>query len=443
MTSKFTEGAILLPLLKFVLPVLFALFLQSMYGAIDLLVIGQFSDSANVSAVSTGAQVMLAVTTLINAFAMGTTICIGQAIGNEDKNRTLGIVGSSIVLFGAIGLVMTFLIPMFAEQASVVMQAPPEALSGTADYIAICGFGSLPLVAYNLFSSVFRGIGDSRTPLITVAIACICNIVGDLWMVIGMEMGASGVALATVIAQTVSVVISCAMARNHPALNGFTRKYINANGSLIRCITSLGLPIALQDLLVSISFLVILGIINSLGLVASAGGGVAEKLCVFIMLVPAAFMQSMSAFVAQNYGAGKLDRARKALFYGIGVSTIFGISMFFLSYFYGKQLSAIFSADTDVLVASAEYLRAYAIDCLLTCFLFCFIGYFNGLGRTRFVMVQGIVGAFFVRIPVALWMSRQDWVTLFHIGLATPCSTAVQIMLCLSLFYVLRRSQEA
>ena len=207
--------------------------------------------------------------------------------------------------------------------------------------------------------------------------------------------------------------------------------------------TALGVPIALQDFLVGISFLVLLAIVNGLGLVASAGIGVAEKVCGFIMLIPAAFMQAMAAFVAQNIGAGIYSRARKALVYAITVSTALAVVMFAVTFWRGDLLSGIFANDTDVIYASADYLKAYAIDCLLTCFLFCFIGFFNGLGKTRFVMIQGILGAFLVRIPVAFLMSRQIPVSMFHVGLATPCSTVVQVVLCLVRFRLSDRKYRA
>lgn len=199
-------------------------------------------------------------------------------------------------------------------------------------------------------------------------------------------------------------------------------------------ILALGTPIALQDLLVSISFLVILAIVNSMGVIASAGVGVAEKLCAFIMLVASAYMQSMSAFVAQNMGAGKPERAKRALLYGIGTSLMAGVTLFYFSFFHGYAMAGIFARDPQVVAAAADYLKAYAIDCILTSFLFCFVGYFNGCGKTFFVMVQGIVGAFCVRIPVSWFMSRMAGVTLFKIGLATPCSSAVQILLCAAYF---------
>ena len=438
-TLNFTEGKILLPLLRFVLPVLFALFLQALYGAIDLLVVGKFAGPEDVSAVSTGSQIMMTITNLISSLAMGITIFLGQKVGEKDTKAGGRITGAGVFLFLTIGMVLTILLPVLAGGLAALMHAPVEAVVLTRTYIRICGAGSIVIILYNLIGSIFRSLGDSRTPLITVLIACIFNIVGDLTLVAGFGLGAAGAALATVFAQLLSVIISLLLIRRRGLPFAFAVSDIRPDGGIIRKIVSLGTPIALQDLLVGISFLVILAIVNNLGLTASAGIGVAEKVCAFIMLVPAAFMQALSAFVAQNRGAGKTDRAEKGLRYAVSVSFVFGVLMFALTFFHGDLLSYIFANDADVIYASWDYLKAYAIDCLLTCFLFCFIGFFNGMECTRFVMLQGIIGAFAVRVPVSFLMSTLEPVSLFHIGLATPCSTVLQIILCLLFYRRLRK----
>ena len=432
--NDFTQGKILSPLIRFMVPVFLAMFLQAMYGAVDLLIVGKFAESVDVSAVSTGSQIMMTITNLVTSFAMGTTILLGQRIGEGRGKEGGKVIGSSIVLFAVIAGVFTVLVPLLSRQLSSVMNAPEEAFDETASYIRICGLGSFFIISYNLLGSIFRGIGDSRTPLMTVLIACVCNIAGDLLLVAVFHKGTAGAAAATVLAQAVSVVISLLILRKRELPFTLEKADLRFDRGIIRKVTSLGVPIALQDLLVGISFLVLLAIVNGLGLIASAGIGVAEKVCGFIMLIPAAFMQAMAAFAAQNIGAGKYDRAKKALLYAIGVSTMLAVVMFAVTFWRGDLLAGIFAKDPEVIFAAADYLKAYAIDCLQTCFLFCFIGFFNGLGMTRFVMIQGVIGAFLVRIPVAFFMSRQVPVSMFHVGLATPCSTVLQVILCLIWF---------
>lgn len=375
--TTFTEGKILQPLILFAMPVLFALFLQAMYGAVDLLVVGKFASSADVSAVSTGSQIMMTLTNLISSFAMGTTVLLGQLIGCGKKEEGGKAVGTAMVMFAGIALVMTVLLVCFAPQISSIMHAPKEAFDKTAAYVRICGCGMIVIVAYNLIGCIFRGIGDSKTPLFTVAIACVCNIAGDLVLCAGFHMGTAGEACATVFAQVVRVVVSFGFIRKKQLPFVFKKENVRIHKTLLKKMAGLGAPIALQDLLVSISFLIILAIVNSMGVTASAGVGVAEKVCAFIMLISSAFMQSMSAFVAQNYGAGRMDRAKKALY--------------------------------------------------------------NGIGQTKFVMLQGIAGAFGVRVPVSYLMSLRPDTSLFKIGLATPMSSVVQLLLCLGFMVILNR----
>ena len=375
--TTFTEGKILQPLILFAMPVLFALFLQAMYGAVDLLVVGKFASSADVSAVSTSSQIMMTLTNLISCFAMGTTVLLGQLIGCGKKEEGGKAVGTAMVMFAGIALVMTVLLVCFAPQISSIMHAPKEAFDKTAAYVRICGCGMIVIVAYNLIGCIFRGIGDSKMPLFTVAIACVCNIAGDLVLCAGFHMGTTGAACATVFAQVVSVVVSFGFIRKKQLPFVFKKENVRIHKDLLKKMAGLGAPIALQDLLVSISFLIILAIVNSMGVTASAGVGVAEKVCAFIMLISSAFMQSMSAFVAQNYGAGRMDRAKKALY--------------------------------------------------------------NGIGQTKFVMLQGIAGAFGVRVPVSYLMSIRPDTSLFKIGLATPMSSVVQLLLCLGFMVILNR----
>lgn len=441
-TQNFTEGKIFSPLIRFSAPVLLALLLQTMYGAVDLLVVGQFGTSADVSAVSTGSMVMHTVTVVITGLAMGLTVLVGHKIGEGLREEAGKIIGSGICLFGVLAVVMSVLMVFAAPAMAKLMQAPAEALDKTTTYITICSAGAVFIVAYNLVGSIFRGIGDSIMPLVTVAIACVLNIIGDLVLVALCHMGTAGAAIATVFAQAVSVALSVLLIRRRQLPFTLTKKSLRPDGSRIRQILFLGIPIALQDLLVSISFLAITAIVNGLGLTASAGVGVAEKLCGFVMLVPSAYMQAMSAFVAQNMGAGKPQRAQKALLCGIVSSLVVGLLMGYLTFFHGDLLAGLFAKDTAVISAAAEYLKAYAIDCLLTSFLFCFIGYFNGTGATVFVMLQGIIGAFGVRLPVSWIVSRQAGASLFHIGLATPASSIVQIILCGIYFTVLLRRRK-
>lgn len=440
--SDFTKGGILKPLVEFTFPVLLALCLQSLYGAVDLMVVGRFGDAADVSAVSTGTQILHTLTAIIMGLSMGTTVLIARSIGEKREDRVGNIIGAGIALFAAIAVVMTVVMQFAAAPFTRLMQAPVEAFDKAVSYVRICTGGAVFIVGYNVLGSVFRGLGDSRTPLLAVGIACVCNIVGDLLLVGVFGMAAAGAALATVLSQAISVVLCLVILKRRGLPFPFSVSCIRFDRQIIGETVKVGAPIALQDTLVSISFLALLAIVNSLGVIISAGVGVAERICGFIMLLPSAFMQSLSAFVAQNAGAGRMDRARRALLYGILTSLGCSLILAWFSFFHGDILASIFASSEEVIQAGAEYLKAYAIDTLLVSFMFCFCGYFNGLGRTRFVMLQGICGAFGVRIPVSYIMSRQNPVSLFHVGLATPSSTVVQIILCVIYFLALRKNER-
>ncbi len=438
--NDFTQGRIFSPLLRFSLPVLGAMILQALYGAVDLYVVGKYGTAADVSAVSSGSQLMHFFTGFIVGFTVGTTVLIGQSLGAGKDDEAGYAIGSSVKIFGAMGLVMMSAVPMLADRLCRLMNAPEAAFDKTVDYVTVCALGALLIVAYNVLGSVFRGMGDSKTPLLAVSIACVFNVFGDLLLVRGMGMGAKGAAIATVGAQGISVLLCVLVIAKKGMPFPFSGKHLQRHPGTAGRIITLGFPIAFQDLLVSFSFMVILSIVNSLGLVASAGVGVAEKVCAFIMLAPSAFSQSLSSFVAQNIGAGRPDRAKLALRYGIMASLSLGAVMAYAAFFHGDLLTGIFTSDPVVSAAAWDYLRAYAIDTLLVSFMFCFTGYYNGSGFTRFVMVQGLVGAFGVRIPFSWIMSRQLPVSVFKVGLATPASTFVQIVLCV--LYFRRASEE-
>lgn len=441
-SNDFTRGDIFLPLLRFSLPILAALILQTAYGAVDLWMVGRFATAADVSAVSTGSQLMHTITCVVTGLTMGTTVMLGQTLGQGKGEEAGSIIGSSIALFSLIAALLTAFTILGAGWLARVTQVPEEAVSPSLSYIRMCGAGLCFITAYNVFGSIFRGMGDSKTPLMTVAIACAVNVAGDYLLVAVLGLGALGAAIATVCAQGVSVAVSLLVVSRRGLGFPFSPRDIRFHRVKVGRILRLGTPVALQDGLVSISFLVILSIVNSLGLVASAGVGVAEKLCGFIMLVPSAFSQSVTTFVAQNVGAGRLDRARKCLGQGILASLCFGVVIGYLSFFHGSVLAGLFNGDPAIVSAAADYLRAYAIDVLMTSFLFPFIGYFNGRGSTGFVMVQGLVGAFCIRIPVSFFMSRLLPVSLFRVGLATPCSSLAQILLCGGYFLRLRSKDK-
>lgn len=437
----FTQGSILKKLSLFMLPVLGALILQAAYGAVDLLVVGQFGSTVGLSAVSTGSQVLNLVTFVVTQLSMGVTVLIARYLGEKNEEQIGAVLGGAAVVFAAVSVGLFVLLVGFARPIAVLMQAPEEAVDLTASYIRICGAGIFFIVAYNLLSAIFRGLGDSRSPLLFVLVACIVNVAGDLLLVAGFGMDAAGAAIATVLAQAVSVLLAVALLLKKTLPFSFAKTDFRFNPQCKKFL-AIGLPLALQEFLTQLSFLALCAFVNRLGLTASSGYGVASKIVNFAMLIPSALMQSMASFIAQNIGAGNQKRAKRAMFTGIGVGLVFGCAVFVLVLMKGDALAGIFSSDAEVVQKGFEYLKGFAPETIVTAVLFSMVGYFNGNNQTLWVMVQGIVQTLLVRLPLSYYMSIQPDASLTRIGLAAPLSTTVGIVLNVA-FYIYWNRKEA
>lgn len=448
-SNSFLEGSVTFSLMKFAAPVLAAMVLQALYGAVDLWAVGRFATAADISAVSTGSQTMQIIIGAVTGLSMGTTVLLGQRIGSGDDDGAAETVGNSIIVFAVLAIVLSIVMFAAAPGIASLMKAPGEAFSQTTDYIRICGGGSLCIVAYNLLSAVFRGMGDARSPLIFVTIACIVNIAGDIILVYGFGMGAAGAAVATVAAQAVSICMSFILIKLKGLPFALRKHHLRLRRKTTAAVIRLGAPIALSDTCSEVSYLIIIGLVNTLGVTPSAGVGIAEKLVIFIFLIPMAYMQSVSAFVAQNIGAEKFRRARRAMWSGMASALVLGCIMFYISFFHGDALSSLFISDAEsagsqaVIVASAEFLKATSFECLLLSAAYCMTGYFNGCGRTTFVMAQGLCAIFLVKIPYAWYATFQESPRLFNIGLSTAFAAAFTLLACLVYYMYVRKKDMA
>ena len=439
--SDFTQGNILKKLVSFMMPILGALILQAAYGAVDLLVVGRFGSTAGLSAVSTGSQVLNLVTFVVVQFAMGITVLIARYLGERRPEKIGAVIGGGAIVFTMISAVLFVIMVAFAHPISVLMQAPESAVSLTSSYVRICGGGIFFIVAYNLLSAIFRGLGDSISPLLFVLVACIVNVIGDLVLVAGLHMDAAGAAIATDAAQALSVVFALILLVKMKLPFTITKKDFRLNVQCKRFL-QIGLPLALQECLTQISFLALCAFVNRLGLEASSGYGVACKIVNFAMLVPSSLMQSMASFVSQNIGAGKKKRAKQSMFTGIGVGLGVGCVVFILVMFKGDMLAGIFSTDAEVISNAFDYLKGFAPETIVTAILFSMIGYFNGNNKTVWVMIQGLIQTLLVRLPLAYFMSIQPDANLTKIGLAAPVATVTGIILNVGFYIYLNRTEN-
>ncbi|MCD8117757.1 MAG: MATE family efflux transporter [Oscillospiraceae bacterium] len=442
--NPFLSGPVFKPLLKFMLPVLLANLLQAMYSAVDLMVIGRFAAADTLqlanAAVGTGSMIMVMVTFVITGLAMGATVVLGQYIGAQDRENASRVIGSTICIFVVLAALLTLIMELLAPAFAARMNAPSVEM--TTLYIRICGGGLFFITAYNVISGIFRGIGNSRLPLLFVGIACVVNIALGLITVYVLHWDVAGVAVSTITAQAVSVLHSLLVIKRTALPFDVSPRLIRFHRGLTGKILKAGVPLAFLDLLTNLSFVVINSVANQLGPDAAAWAGIASgysvdnKLTTFTMIIPTAFLQSMAVFTAQNVGAGNRDRIQKGLRYILITAVGVGILLALLCEFGGAAMASVFTDDAETIYYAAQYLKGYAADCLICATMLTLLGYFNGCGHSTFVLVQGLIGSFVVRIPIVLLLQNYEQVNLAHLGLGCSSATIASLLICIGYYIV-------
>ena len=327
MEKNLTTGSVPKRILLFSLPYLLSYFLQTLYGMADLFIIGQYEGVASTTAVSVGSQVMHMLTVVLVGLAMGSTVAIGQAVGGGKRQKTAACVGNTVTLFMSLSLVLTAVLLVLARPIVSLISTPQDAVAGAVSYLSVCFAGIPFIVAYNILSSIFRGMGDSKSPMYFIAIACVVNIALDYLFMGAMGMGPVGAALGTTLAQAVSVAVSLVMMRRRQRGLRITRQDLKPRRAIIGQILKIGVPVALQDGFIQISFLLITVVANHRGLNDAAAVGIVEKIIGFLFLGPSAMLSTVSALGAQNIGAGKPERAVQTLRYGILMVSALGLAV--------------------------------------------------------------------------------------------------------------------
>lgn len=439
MERNLTTGSVLRNILLFSLPYLLSYFLQTLYGMADLFIIGQFEGVASTTAVSVGSQVMHMITVMLVGLAMGSTVTIAQAVGGEKRQRAADAVGSTATIFLALSVVLTLVLLRFVYPIVSVMSTPAEAVAGTAQYLTICFLGIPCITAYNIISAIFRGMGDSKSPMYFIAIACAANIGLDVLFMGALRLGPAGAALGTTISQGISVVIAlvviCRKGTGLPVTKACFRPKRTVTGQILR----IGIPVALQDGLIQVGFLVITVIANGRGLTDAAAVGIVEKVISFLFLVPSSMLSTVSALGAQNIGAGKPERAKSTLRYAVIITAGFGLIMAVLMQFIAAQVVSLFTPDQAVWVAGGQYLRGYILDCALAGVHFSFSGYFCARGRSEFSFLHNIISLCLARLPGAYLTSLWFPASLLPMGLATAAGSLVSVLICLIAYRIITR----
>ena len=442
MKRELTSGSVMKNLLFFSLPYLLSFFLQTLYGMADLLIIGQYGGVADTTAVSVGSQVMHMLTVMIVGLAMGATVNIGQAIGGRDNRRAALFTGNTVTLFMGLSSVLTLLLLILRSAIVSAVSTPADAAAVTVDYLTICFIGIPFITAYNIISAVFRGMGDSKSPMYLIAVACAANIALDYLFIGALGMGPAGAALGTVLSQAISVIISLIVIKRRSTGLALTKADISPNKQIIGKILKIGIPVAMQDGFIQIAFMVITVIANRRGLNDAAAVGIVEKIIGFLFLVPSSMLSAVSALGAQNIGAQKPERAKKTLLYAIFIAAGFGGTVAVIMQFLSGGAVSLFTDSAVVTRLGGEYLRGYAWDCLFAGIHFAFSGYFCACGKSGISFMHNMIAILLVRIPGAYFMSSMFPGTLYPMGLATAAGSLLSAIICAAAFIILIKKEK-
>lgn len=447
MEKNLTTGSVFKNVIVFSLPYLLSYLLQTLYGMADLYIIGQFDPVASTTAVSIGSQIMHMLTVMIVGLAMGATVFIGQSIGGNDKEKAALGIGNTVTLFMAVSIALTAILIVLVKPITYVMSTPEDAVSGTVDYLTICFIGIPFITAYNVISAIFRGMGDSKSPMYFIAIACAANIGLDYLFMGVFRMGPSGAALGTTLSQAISVIVSLAVILKRKTGIKLSKSSFKISRPVTGKILKIGVPVALQDGLIQIAFIVITIIANKRGLNDSAAVGIVEKVMSFLFLVPSSMLSTVSALGAQNVGAEKPERATATLRYAVMLAVGFGVVASVTIQFIAEPIVSLFTdasetAGAEVVRLGGQYLRGYVWDCIFAGIHFCFSGYFCAIGKSVISFLHNIIAILLMRIPGVYITSRLFPDTLFPMGLATASGSVISVVICVIAFIVISKKNH-
>lgn len=316
---------------------------------------------------------------------------------------------------------------------------PAEAVEGTAAYLRICFVGIPFIAAYNILSAIFRGLGDSRSPMYVIGVACIINIALDFLFIGHMGLGPVGAALGTVTAQTASVALALVWLKSRRTNIHVKRSDLRPQPEVLGSILKIGVPVAVQDGCIQVAFMFITVIANHRGLVDAAAVGLVEKMISFLFIVPSSMGATVSALTAQNAGAGKGDRACQVLKDAMTISVVYGCLITVLMWLVAPAFIGFFAKDSAVVAAGTGYMRSYIFDAIFAGIHICFSGFFAAYGKSYIGFAHNVLAVALIRVPGAWLLSNAYSDTLFPMGIASPCGSILSAVICVVAFTVLNR----
>lgn len=439
--TNLTDGSIVKTLFLFAIPFLIANILQSLYGAVDLFVVGKYCSSESVAAVSTGTQVTQIITRLVSGLTLGSTILIGKYMGQKNLVRVRQTIGTTLSVFALTAVLLTVGMIAFRDPLLNLLQTPKESFDLTAQYVTICSLGNIFICGYNAISALLRGYGDSTRPMIFVGIACFLNIVLDIVFVKYGHMGVSGTALATVLSQAFSMILSIIYLKKSHFLFDFKPSSFRITGTVAKELAFVGIPISFQEMMVRISFLYLMTVMNKCGVFAASVVGISSKYDVFAMLSATSMANALAAITAQNIGAGKPERARKSLWYGMSFALFVSFLFWIWAQFNPASMIRVFSSDENIIAVGIPFFRSCSYDYILVAIVFCLNGYLNGRQKTVWTMISCSAGALLLRIPMVYFFGKYFSSDLGMLGKIAPIVSG--IMALYTLIYVLYEGKKS
>lgn len=431
MKKNLSSGNVFKTIICFALPYILSYFLQTLYGMADLFIVGQFNGVDGITAVSNGSQVMYMLTVIVVGLAMGATVTIGHEIGAKRLDKVATTIGNTITLFMIVSIVIMGILLLSVRHIVILIGTPAEAINGAINYLTICFIGIPFITAYNIISSIFRGLGDSKSPMYFIGISCIFNIALDYIFMGCFKLGPLGAALGTTLSQTISVIIALITIKKRNIGIRLRKEDFILKKSVISEVLKIGIPVAVQDGCIQVAFIIITVIANHRGLDDAAAVGIVEKVISALFIIPSSMLATVSAVSAQNIGAKKHDRAKKTLYYGIILTSMYGVVVALVVQLIASPVISLFTKDTTVVLLGSQYIKSYIWDCIFAGIHFCFTGYFCAYGKSYIGFLHNILAIILVRVPGSYYASKHFSTTLFPMGLAAPAGSLLSVMICL------------
>lgn len=434
--SDLTKGNVWKQMLLFAIPFFISNLIQSLYGIADMMIVSYFGGTESVAGVNTSSSIIIIVTNLATGIAAGGTVMVGQFLGaGQRENIKKSISTLFLTLLGLAAVIIIGLL-LFAHPLLKALNTPAEAYGESYGYLVVSLIGVVFIFGYNAVSAVIRGMGDGKTPLYFVIVACFVNIGLDLLFIAVFHWGATGAAAATVIAQAVSMISCVIYLVRHDFVFDFKWSSYQFDKDMFSTLMKVGLPNGVQHAATNLSFLFMTALINDIGgVAANAAVGIVGKFNTFALMLQVAFNTSASAMISQNIGAGQMKRSKKIMLCCLVLCTIMSVFVYSIAYFFPEEILLLFGAKPDVVEQGVIYMSAFRYEYVFVPVIIALNSMFLGNGNGWILLVTNLLSSFVVRIPAALYLGIAQDMGVYGIGLAVPIASCVGAIAVVVFYY--------